>query len=302
MDFSDLVTECMENLGPLQAQMYQFFADRGMEGIEDLDDIDQCVMLLVDEEAREEFHALLTQFLRFLNRVAYRPETAQYRLSARIFSHIYRDVCNLVNEENLIIADLGDIVRGILEDSVHAGDIEMRVSPISLSDAEFEEYLESLRSERAMAQAMQFAIQHHITLHMDDAPVIFAGLQERLDEIISTYHEDWENLVEFLRAIMGDALEGIASSDVEGLEPLQVPILHIIVGAEAHGDEDLEVVRQCWGIMQQYIELRSFRTWNEESVESMRRSLWRQLRSHVSDRDECWEMASLMADYARTLS
>lgn len=308
VEFTNIVEDCLSNLDQLQHQMYEFFAERGVDEIEDLDDVDRCVLLLVpveemeggDNTTREEFRVILSQFLRFFSRIAYRPESSQYQHAAKLFSLIYKDACNMANEENLIIPTLPNMVKEIVRDSVIAGDIELRVEPIYLSDDDFEDYIQSLRSRRAMAQAMSFAIQHHITLHMDDAPVLFTGLQSRLDAAIESYHEDWDNLVEFLTEIMGDAVARIASAEIEGLEPLQVPVLQILVGDAAHDENDIDTVNNCWNIMNDYLRVVNH-LHPEETMEAMRRELWRLLRQTMPSED-AWEAATAMSDYAQVIN
>jgi len=313
VEFSNIIEDCLENLAELERQMYAFFEHRGVEAIEDLDDVDRCVLLLVpademkdneDDESssiREEFRSMLSQFLRFFSRIAYRTEASHYHHSSKLFSLIYKDACNMANEENLIVSTLPNMVKEIVRNSVMGGEINLRVAPISLSDDDFEEYIKSLRSHRAKAQTMHFAIQHHITLHMDDASVLFTGLQDRLDDAVDSYHDDWERLVEFLEAIKGDAIAGITSSEVEGLEPLQVPVLHILVGEEAHSPDDIVIVESCWEIMQNYLLVVNHLD-PEETMESMRRELWRLLRLRGMSPDDAWDAAAKMSDYSQVIN
>ena len=49
-------------------------------------------------------------------------------------------------------------------------------------------------SDRAKASEMEHAIRHHIKKKLDEAPVHYQKLSERVEEILNKFGDSWEQL------------------------------------------------------------------------------------------------------------
>ena len=123
-------------------------------------------------------------------------------------------------------------------------------SPIALTDAaEFDAHLSRQANDRAKASEMEHAIRSHIRKHLDEDPVLFRKLSERLNGILKTLADQWDALIAAMQKIISDLRAG-ASSDDAGLPDMPehyVPFLRMlleaVVGTERPSAEQLLKVR-----------------------------------------------------------
>jgi type I restriction enzyme R subunit len=68
---------------------------------------------------------------------------------------------------------------------------------------------------------MEHAIRHHIKKTIDEDPVHYQKLSERLEEVLLKFGDNWEQLAAALKAFIEEARKGRTTDDVvAGLDPL----------------------------------------------------------------------------------
>jgi type I restriction enzyme R subunit len=90
--------------------------------------------------------------------------------------------------------------------------IDPKIPPIQLSDAEFDTHLTRTVNDRAKASEMEHAIRSHIRKHLDEDPVLYRKLSERLNDILKTLSEQWNEVVSQLQKIIDELRTGKAGS------------------------------------------------------------------------------------------
>jgi type I restriction enzyme, R subunit len=76
-------------------------------------------------------------------------------------------------------------VRELIEEAVIADGIQILVKQVSLFTPEFEEKLQSLRSEEARASEIEHAIKNEIHVRLEEDPAFYTSLRERLEKLIA---------------------------------------------------------------------------------------------------------------------
>lgn len=218
-------------------------------GIETLNEIEQCVEVLANERLRAEFTVKLKQFLASLDLVLPRPEGLPFSKDAKVLSYIYARARNRYKDTPVLGKDVGAKVRKLIDDHVMSMGIDPKIAPIALTDAQFDTHLSRQANDRAKASEMEHAIRSHIRKHLDEDPVLFRKLSERLNEILRTLAGQWDDLIEALQKIVNDMRAG-ASSDDAGLPdvpehyvPFLRMLLEAVVGAERPLAEQLLKIR-----------------------------------------------------------
>ena len=108
-------------------------------------------------------------------------------------------------------------------------------APISITDAKFAEHVGQEASPRAKASEMEHAIRHHIRRHIDEDPVHYTKLSERLEEILRQFGENWDQLVLALNEFVAEVKAGRQEA-YPGLDPqTQAPFLGVL--KEERGEE-----------------------------------------------------------------
>jgi type I restriction enzyme R subunit len=198
-------------------------------GVEHLEDTEACVELLKDERLRAEFTVKLKQFLDSLDLVLPRPEGVPFVKDAKTLGFIYARARNRYREGMPTLGkSVGGKVRELIDQHVISLGIDPKIPPISITDAEFAEHVGKQTSPRAKASEMEHAIRYHVKRHLQEDPVHYTKLSERLEEILRQFGENWEQLALALKDFVEEVHSGRQDSDF-GLDvQTQAPFLAVL--------------------------------------------------------------------------
>src|SRR5487761_88430 len=202
------------------------FLDRG---VKKLSDTEACVDLLEDERLRADFTVKLKHFLDSLDLVLPRPEGLPYVKDAKTLAFIYARARNRYREGMPMLGKaVGGKVRELIDEHVISLGIDPKIPPISITDAKFAEHIGKQVSPRAKASEMEHAIRHHIKKHLQEDPVHYTKLSERLAEILREFGENWDQLALTLKDFVEEVQSGRQKSDF-GLDvQTQSPFLAVL--------------------------------------------------------------------------
>jgi type I restriction enzyme R subunit len=181
-------------------------------GIESLDDTEACLEALGSEKLRAEFAVKLKAFLASLDTVLPRPEGLPYSGDAKRLAYIYARARNRYKDTPVLGKDVGAKVRRLIDDHVVSLGIDPKIPPIQLTDAEFDTHVARAANDRAKASEMEHAIRSHIRKHTDEDPVLYRKLSERLNDILKTLGEQWNEVIAQLQKIIDELRSGKAGA------------------------------------------------------------------------------------------
>jgi type I restriction enzyme R subunit len=127
----------------------------------------------------------------------------------------------LREEDDQAIAGVGDKVRQLIDDHIRAYHAEQIIPPLSITDANFDAHVDSLASDRAKAAEMEHAARHAITVNIESDPVHYEKLSERLEQILTSFEQQWDALVEAMREFINDMRMGPPSDRATEFLPEQ---------------------------------------------------------------------------------
>ena len=87
-------------------------------------------------------------------------------------------------DDRLDLSGCGEKVRKLIADAVAADGIRILVKEVPLFSPEFEEKVGALETDDAKASEMEHAIRHEINVRVEENPVFYQSLRERLEAII----------------------------------------------------------------------------------------------------------------------
>jgi type I restriction enzyme R subunit len=209
-------------------------------GIPDIADIDACVYALRDPRLRADFQVRLDRFLESMDIVLPRPEALPYVADMKRLGFIQKSAANLYRDGGLNLVGVGGKVRQLIDEHIAARGIDPKIPPISIFDAEFEQYVEGRPSVRSQALEMEHAARHHISQHYQQDPAFYQKLSQRLDAILAAYRDQWEELAEELRRFTRELRAG-RQQDETGLDPeTQAPFLDLLLGGAERSAVDMD--------------------------------------------------------------
>jgi len=85
---------------------------------------------------------------------------------------------------------------------------------------------------------MEHAVRHHIKKKLDEDPVFYQKLSQRLEEILQKFGEDWDQLALALKDFVDEVQKGRKQEDAQaGLDPqIHAPFFDLLSkSAESRG-------------------------------------------------------------------
>lgn len=234
-------------------------------------DIEAAIVLLRDERLRAEFTVKLKQFLATLDLVLPRPEALPFVRDAKALGEIYERARKLYREGLPPLGkDVGRKVQELIDEHVVSLGIDPRIPPIAITDAKFAEHVGRQVSPRAKASEMEHAARHHIKKKLDEDPVHYQKLSERLEEILEKFGQDWDQLVLALQDFVEVVKKGrTVQDDGLALDPqLHAPFFDLLKQerekeAPVHGADAKWLAELAVGLVERIVrpEIRSVGFW-----------------------------------------
>lgn len=104
---------------------------------------------------------------------------------------------------------------------------------MELLSPKFIQELEKHESPKAKASEMEHAIRKHCKVHLDEDPVLYKTLSEKLEALIQQYKDNWDLLCQHLAGLRKEAEAG-RKQDVGGVSVKAAPFYDLI-GQTAFG-------------------------------------------------------------------
>lgn len=155
--------------------------------VKDKNDLSLCVAALADEDVRADFDAGFRRFSESMDMVLPEAASTPYIGDLRWLGKIRAAAGATYRDDRLDISDCGAKVRELIQESIVAEGIQILVKQVSLFTPEFDEKLKSLKSSEARASEMEHAIRKEIHIKLEEDPVFYASLRQRLEEIMADY-------------------------------------------------------------------------------------------------------------------
>ncbi|WP_322728899.1 type I restriction enzyme subunit R domain-containing protein [Nostoc sp. ChiQUE01b] len=189
------VQEELPKLHEAHQRVMNFWQERNLNIY---DDKEACVNILNhDERSRAEFYQLLREFLQAMDAFLPRPQALRYLKDAKKVGELKKLVDDIFRDERP--EDAKEKVQALIDQHIQSQGINLKVSPVNILDLDFEQRVQQRRSVETRAAQMEHAIRYHIRTHLDDDPVYYRNLSDKLEEILQRLGADWNAIAtEFL--------------------------------------------------------------------------------------------------------
>ena len=164
----------------------------------DLDNLDECIMLLKNEIKRQTFQTDFHTFSKQMDIILPDSAAIPFLKDLKRLGKISVGARNLYRDDQLDISGAGEKVRKLIEEHVYSTGIDPKIPPVDLLAVDYKEKLNQHKSSRSKASEIEHAIKHHIKISLEDDPEYYRKLSERLEDIIRRHEEKWDELVQLL--------------------------------------------------------------------------------------------------------
>lgn len=226
----------------------QFFEKANLNPLGDKNALDDCVAYLEDEEKHGEYVVLLKDYVRKVDTVLPDKRALPYVSPAKTFGLINARAMKDYRNQNFNLTGCGEKVRALIDEYVLSEGIDIKVPPVSITSKNFEKSIEKHTSSKTKASVMTHAIRHHINQKYNSDPEYYEKLSERLNSLLESHNEDWDQIIDDLKGLLGEIRQG-RTDRVHNLNPvIEMPFFDIIrreiFGELETSDKQLEQVAE----------------------------------------------------------
>ena len=211
----------------------------------DKNNIDDLVKILEPDDKRAEFEVAYKRFLGAVETLMPGHVDTNTLNDVKWLSYIRAAAKMRYNpEKKLDIRDCGEKVKEIISEHLKSNGVSSWIEPITLFEDDFKSKIENNMSDEAVASSMEHAIKNIINIKMEENPVYYTSLFEKLQQILEETRNDWiekkERLKEFIDSEINNGEEN--SADDLGLTKKEFAIFETL--RETFEGENSDVVKE----------------------------------------------------------
>ncbi len=147
-------------------------------------DMNECIAVLEPEDIRADFDSAFRRFSKSMDMMLPDPKALRYVADLKWLGQVRNAARLRYRDDTLDLAGCGAKVKQLIEEHITITGITKLIEPVSIFSSKFEEELAKLSSPEAKASEMEYAIRHEINIRLEENPVYYHSLKEKLEQII----------------------------------------------------------------------------------------------------------------------
>ena len=235
------------------------------------------------EDVRAVFVARYKAFYKAMEQVLPRPDALKFVADLAWFKRLRREALSHYSEkEDTFDKAFSERVSMLIDEHITAHDAKVLLEPVDVLDDDFDAELDKLTSDRAKASRMEHALKKTITIKLNEDPVFYSSLQQRLEEAIENHRQDRiDDLkkLNLLKSVRKEIVSGIDdTADDLGLSAEAFAVYGLVM--KYLGDEEVSAGRDLAETILDTLEAELVLDWvKKQGVQKeMRRKIKRALR------------------------
>lgn len=204
--------------------------------------LEACIKILEPEDIRADFDLAFRRFSQSMDMVLPDPAALRYSADLKWLGKVRNAARARFRDSSLDLSACGAKVRHLIEEHIKTNGIQKLLEPVSIFSKKFDELVEILTTPEAKASEIEHAIRHEIHVHLEEDPVFYESLKERLEKIIEEKRQERINAVEELKHLQAlvDEMRNIGKQAQDmGLSETEYALYKILaVDASLHEQED----------------------------------------------------------------
>ncbi|MCY7431765.1 type I restriction endonuclease subunit R [Bacillus safensis] len=266
------------------------------------ENLEACLQVLEPEDIRNEFDTAFKRFSESMDMIMPSPKAHDYIRDLKFLGRVRQLAKSRYREEQMDISDCGEKVKQLIEEHLAAVGIDVVHEPIDILSNKFEKRIEEEKTPEGKAAEMEHAIRHEIRVKLEENPVYYTSLKERLEELLQLRRErqiDIEEILAELRNMVNDMRSTVEKSQEQGFTREQYPFYQMLE-KEMPPYEDSEDLKALTHLITDIIQQETVVEWiNKEDVKrEMRKKIKKQLRVSPCPKDKLESLTQQLIDLA----
>ena len=167
----------------------------------DRSDLEACIKILEPEDIRADFDLAFRRFSQSMDMVLPDPAALRYSGDLKWLGKMRNAAKARFRDSSLDLSSCGAKVRQLIEEHIRTDGIQKLLEPVSIFSKKFDEIVAMLTTPEAKASEIEHAIRYEIHVHLEEDPVFYQSLKERLEKIIEDRKKERINAAEELKRL-----------------------------------------------------------------------------------------------------
>lgn len=158
-------------------------------------------------------------------------------------------------------------VRQLIDKHLISMGVDPKVSEVSILSPDFGKLQSPYSTPKSKASEMEHAIRWHIKVNIEKDPSLYKRFKDRLDAILSSYKENWEDIAKSLEELKNEMVKG-RTVETEGISVVEAPFYEILKSSlTTDNEEEIKKVKELTNLLmpliRETVEISNF--WDKQS-------------------------------------
>lgn len=267
------------------------------------DNLEACLQVLEPEDVRNEFDTAFKRLSESMDMVMPSPKAHDYIADLKFLGKVRQAAKSRYRVDGMDISDCGEKVKQLIEEHLAAVGINVVHEPIDILSNRFEKQIKETKTPEGKAAEMEHAIRHEIRVKLEENPVYYTSLKERLEELLQRRKDrqmDIDELLAEYRSMVNDMRNAAQKGEEHGFTREQYPFYQMLEKEMPQYDdaEDLKALTHLiTDIIQQEADIVEWTT-KEDVKREMRKKIKKQLRVSPCPKEKLESLTQQLIDLA----
>lgn len=196
-----------------------------------INDVEACLKYLESPDRRAAFDQRFRLFANYMDMLFPDPTALEFVKDLKLLADIRTRARNRYRDEQLSLRDCSEKVRKLIEEHIGVNGITQLIEPTSIFSEKFDQEIEMLTSSEAKASEIEHAIKHEITFKVDEDPIYYESLKEKLLKILTDYKDGRINAVkqlQLLKEVLNEMRHPEKHAEERGIDPKIAPFYALL--------------------------------------------------------------------------
>lgn len=152
----------------------------------------------------------------------------EYWIRAKRLGYLLWRIQDRYKDESMDLKWASQKVRQLIDKHLLSLGIDTKVQQVSILSDEFKSKVDYLnKTPKSKASEMEHAIRWHIKVNLDKDPTLYNRFKDRLETILNSYKENWEEIVKQLGELRDEMGKG-RKPETEGISIIEAPFYDLL--------------------------------------------------------------------------
>lgn len=257
------------NLVEIENFLTQKFTDRSAE----FEFSESCIELAKNIKFRAELLTYSKSFFDSLDLLFNTQTGTDYWISAKRLGYLLWRIKDRYKDETMDLKWASQKVRKLIDKHLLSLGIDNKIQQVSILSDEFNTKVNYLnKTPKSKASEMEHAIRFHIKINLDKDPTLYNRFKDRLETILNSYKENWEEIVKNLTELRAEISEG-RKEETEGISLVEAPFYDLLKASipeesEAEINKTKDLIHTVLTILKETAAINNF--WTDKAAERKR--------------------------------